>query len=139
VCVGHSNQSYDIQALSPEHAGFIVEVKWDKRAAETGNLYFEIENTRQHQPSGIAATPADVWCHVIGQSDAALLVRTSRMRALLTMQTFRQVHTRGADSNSRGVLVPRRWLEAQSGIVWIELPTVEAFFGELFRGATETS
>ncbi len=138
VRIGYRGQRYDLHVLPPGKAGFSVEVKWDKRAAKTGNLYFEIENTRQHQPSGIAATPADVWCHVVGQSDTALLVRTSRMRALLKTRQFKQVHTQGADSNSRGLLVPRKWLETQAGLLWVELPTVETFFGELFRGAAET-
>ena len=71
----YSDQRYDLHVLPPGKASFSVEVKWDMRAAETGHLYFEIENTRQHR---------------------------------------------------------------SSGIVWIELPTVEAFFGELFHGAAET-
>jgi hypothetical protein len=29
--------------------------------------------------------------------------------------------------------MPRKWLERQRGVAWIELPTVETFFGELFR------
>jgi len=136
VRIGYSGQRYDLHVLPPGKAGFSVEIKWDKRAAQTGNLYFEIENTRQRQPSGIAATTADYWCHVIGEGDEALLVSAVRMRELLKARRFRQVHTQGTDSNSRGLLVPQKWLGAQKGIAWIELPTIEGFFGELFGRAS---
>jgi len=133
VRIGYSGQSYDIHVIPPEGAAFSVEVKWDKRAAETGNCYFEIENTRRGEPSGIAATRADVWCHVIGDGDEAMLVSVGRMRKLLKARRFREVRTQGEDSNSRGLLVPRDWLAQQSGVRWVRLPTVEGFFGELFR------
>ncbi len=133
VRIGYNGQSYDIHVISSHQTAYSVEVKWDKAAARTGNLYFEIENTRHRRPSGIAATAADIWCHVIGSGDEALLVSVARMRALLKSRAFRRVHTAGEDSNSQGLLVPRRWLAQQTGITWIELPTVEDFFGELFR------
>ena len=133
VRIGYSGQSYDIHVISPGGPAFSVEVKWDKRAAKTGNLYFEIENTRRNEPSGIAATRADIWCHVIGQGDEALLASVERMRHLLTKKRFKKVTTRGEDSNSRGLLVPLERITEQKGVRWIELPTVESFFGELFR------
>ncbi len=133
VRIGYSGQSYDLHVLPSHQAGFSVEVKWDKAAARTGNLYFEIENTRQRRLAGIAATTADVWCHVIGAGDEAMLVSVARMRALLKSRRFKQVRTAGEDSNSRGLLAPRQWLREQKGIRWITLPTVEDFFGELFR------
>ncbi len=133
VRIGYSGQSYDIHVLPSDRPGFSVEVKWDKRAAATGNLYFEIENTRQHRPSGVASTQADYWCHVIGDGDEAMLASVALMRKLLKARPFREVRTRGEDSNSRGLLIPRDWLSQQKGIAWIELPTVADFFGELFR------
>jgi len=138
VRIGYSGQRYDLHVLPPGKSGFSVEVKWDKRAAETSNLYFEVENTRQRHPSGIAATPADVWCHVIGEGDMALLASVTRMRELLRSRRFKEVRTRAADSNSRGLLVPGKWLAAQKGIEWIKLPTVEEFFGELFHRRPDT-
>lgn len=41
VRIGFSGQRYDLHVLLAGGAGFGVEVKWDKRAGETGNLYFE--------------------------------------------------------------------------------------------------
>ena len=137
VRLGYTDQRYDLHVIPPgDKPPFSVEIKWDKRAGETGNLYFEIENTRQDAPSGIAGTTADYWCHVIGQGDEALLGSVAKMRALLKSGRFKTVRTRAEDSNSRGVLVPRKWLEQQKGIAWIALPTVEDFFGELFRAGS---
>ena len=124
---------YDIEVQPPEGARFHVEVKWDKRAGETGNLYFEVENTRQGQPSGIRATTADYWCHVLGDGGEALVAPVPALRAFLEQGAFRRVDTRGADSNSRGLLVPRSALEALQPIRWARLPTVEEFMGEVFR------
>ncbi len=133
VRIGYTGQRYDLSVILPKKPRFSVEVKWDKRAGETGNLYFEIKNTRRDEPSGIAATTADFWCHVIGEGNEALLVATSQLRRLLRSKKLRRVETKAEDGNSLGLLAPRAWLEAQEEIVWIALPTVEEFFGELFR------
>jgi hypothetical protein len=128
---------YDIEVLQPAGKLFHVEVKWDKRASGTGNLYFEIENTRQRRPSGIAATTADRWCHVLGDGHEAIFIDTPKLRSLLRAGRFKSVSTSGLDSNSRGLLVPRPFLEASKDVDFVELPTVEGFFGEVFgRGAT---
>ena len=128
VRIGYSGQRYDLSVLSAQNEHFSVEVKWDKRAAATGNLYFEVENTRRRQASGIAGTTADLWCHVLAEGDEALLARTSTLRSFLTNGKFRSIQTNAKDSNSRGFLVSRGALTMQSEIRWIELPTVESFF-----------
>ncbi|MGI5862043.1 MAG: hypothetical protein ACOX6T_08285 [Myxococcales bacterium] len=133
VRIGFCDGRYDLQVQPPGKPELHVEVKWDKRAGETGNLYFEVENTRQRCPSGVMSTTADWWCHVLGDGDEALLVEVKALRAFLASGGFRSVHTQGADSNSRGLLVPRARLSALSGALWVRLPTVESFFGEVFR------
>ena len=42
-----------------------VEVKCDWHSAKSGNMAFEIWNTRQNEPSGLTATTADHWIHVL--------------------------------------------------------------------------
>lgn len=133
VRIGFRAQRYDLDVRLPEGKQFSLEVKWDKAAARTGNVYFELRNTRQNAPSGLAATDAEYWCHVIGTGDEALFARSARLREVLAQGDFRLVNTRGEDSNSQGKLVPLKLLLAQADIYWIHLPTVEAFFGELFR------
>ena len=83
------------------------------------------------------STSADLWCHVLGEGEQALLVRVPRLRQFLQGGGFRSVHTGGADSNSRGLLVPRAALEGPD-FGWIVLPTVEDYFGAVFRQATST-
>ena len=136
VRVGFTDGRYDIQAQAPGGTLHHVEVKWDKRGGETGNLYFEVENTRQQRPSGVMGTSADLWCHVLGDRAEALLVPVAVLRTFLEQGSYRSVHTRGADSNSRGLLVPRAALDGCSGARWIRLPSVEQFFGEIFREGT---
>lgn len=135
VCIGFCDGRYDIEARTDQGGTWHVEVKWDKRAAESGRLYFEVENTRQRKPSGVMGTSADVWCHVLGAGDEALMVRVPRLRQFLEEGRFRSVHTGGADSNSRGLLVPRERLDAP-GFRWVRLPTVEDYFGEVFRAGS---
>lgn len=130
--IGFRDGRYDIEALTPKGRTFHVEVKWDKRAAATGNLYFEVENTRQRAPSGVMSTTADWWCHVLGEGDEACLVPVRALRVFLTDGKFRSVHTGGADSNSRGLLVPRQAMTAPE-FRWFRPPTVEEYFGAVFR------
>ena len=42
-----------------------VEVKYDEMEAKTGNIAIEIYNPRSGKPSGLTATKADLWCHVL--------------------------------------------------------------------------
>lgn len=42
-----------------------VEVKFDKRSAETGNLALEYWNPLRNKPSGLLATRASLWVHVL--------------------------------------------------------------------------
>ncbi len=133
VRIGFHDGRYDIELRAPKGQQHHVEVKWDKRAGETGNLYFEVENTNRREASGVMGTSADLWCHVLGEGREAYLVPVAKLRAFLEAGSFRSVHTRGADSNSRGLLVPRAALERCQAGRWISLPSVEDFFGQVFR------
>lgn len=134
--IGFCNGRYDISLLRTGHEVRRVEVKWDKRGGETGNLYFEVENTRQKTASGIMATTADVWCHVLGSGERALLAPVEGLREFLGRGGFRSVNTVGADSNSRGLLVPLDSTSAIEKARWVRLPTIEEYFGEIFRRGT---
>ena len=59
--------------LSAAQAGtgyevFTVEVKYDEMQAKTGNIAIEIYNPRSAKPSGLTATKATLWCHVLQDS-----------------------------------------------------------------------
>lgn len=44
---------------------FTVEVKYDEMQSKTGNIAIEIYNPRSAKPSGLTATKATLWCHVL--------------------------------------------------------------------------
>lgn len=134
VRIGFDGARYDITLVSPKGRRR-VEVKWDKRAAGTGRLYFEVENTRQRAASGIMATTADIWCHVLGEGDRALIVAVPALRDFLSAGGFQSVHTGGYDSNSRGLLVPLKAIPQGRPFHRVRLPSVEEYFGELYRRA----
>tara|TARA_Y100001938_G_scaffold142131_1_gene212898 strand:+ start:1145 stop:1642 length:498 start_codon:yes stop_codon:yes gene_type:complete len=47
---------------------FTVEVKYDEMQHLTGNLAIEFYNCKSNKPSGLSATKADLWCHVLKES-----------------------------------------------------------------------
>lgn len=126
---------YDIEVRAGDGTTYHIEVKWDRRAGQSGNLYFEIENTTKRAASGIAATTADQWCHVIGEGPEAILAPVHNLRSMLQAGSFRAVNTTGPDSNSRGLLVPLAVVRRYPGVEIVKLPTVEDFFGALFADA----
>ena len=135
VRIGFDGARYDITLISPRGGRRRVEVKWDKRAADTGRLYFEVENTRQRAPSGVMATTADIWCHVLGEGEKALLIDVPSLREFLEAGKFTSVNTQGADSNSRGLLVPLAGLAKGGPFKRVKLPTVPDYFGQLYERA----
>ncbi len=128
---GHGSSS---QATAKEPIK--VEVKWDRRAGETGRLYFEVRNTRQNKPSGLASSNADLWCQVIGEDGRkALMIPVvwllGWVQAGGESGRFSKLRTGGKDSNSEGYLVPLKDLLAEPKAKQIVLPTPQEFFGGL--------
>ena len=68
----HSGAFYDWDlSVSQQVTGyevFTVEVKYDEMQAKTGNIAIEIYNPRSAKPSGLTATKATLWCHVLQDS-----------------------------------------------------------------------
>lgn len=135
--LGFDGKSYDITVVpGPDfgsRAPFRVEVKWDKHAAQTGNLYFETRNPRSGKDTGVISSQADWWCHVLGEGQRALLMPLPRLREWLTEGGFKEVSTRGVDSNSRGLLVPLRQALQEKKFLQVDLPTPEEFFADLLQ------
>ena len=50
------------------HEIFTIEVKYDEMQSKTGNVAIEIYNPRSAKPSGLSATKANLWCHVLQDS-----------------------------------------------------------------------
>lgn len=136
VNIGFRRGRYDLDVIdSTAEKRFSVEVKWDQRSADTNNLYFECRNTRQNKSSGLYGTDAQYWCHVLGSGESALFCGAPLLRREVLARKTRTVRTGGRDSNSEGHLVPLSALLDPPLGRWIELPTVEQFFGEIYRAS----
>ncbi len=61
---------WDLSAAQVDtgHEAFTVEVKYDEMQAKTGNIAIEIYNPRSAKASGLTATKATFWCHVLQDS-----------------------------------------------------------------------
>jgi len=57
---------------------FTVEVKYDEMQAKTGNIAIEIYNSRSGKPSGLTATKATLWCHVL--QDSAWITSVEKLK-----------------------------------------------------------
>lgn len=63
-----SDWDLSVAQLETGYEVFTVEVKYDEMQAKTGNIAIEIYNPRSGKPSGLTATKADLWCHVLQDS-----------------------------------------------------------------------
>lgn len=83
---------------------FKVEVKSDRRALVTGNLYIEVYS--RSKPSGISTTDADYWIYKIDGIDTTIIIPTSRLKELVKTH-YKGLFKHGGDhDSSRGVLIP---------------------------------
>ncbi len=64
---------YDI-TVSKGKLKFTIEVKYDVMSCKTLNVAIEYHNSRADQPSGINATLADVWAHLIPEKDGSISI-----------------------------------------------------------------
>ncbi len=88
---------------------FTVEVKYDRRAAETGNIFLE---TRCNDiASGLAGTKADYWVHVL--EEGAWGARVDRLRELVDRDLAIHGSIKGMAGDglrAEGVVFPKDWM-----------------------------
>lgn len=87
-------------------SGKKVEVKSDRLAEKTGNIYIEYES--RGKPSGIMTTEADVWVYKFGEGKALIYELDILRRRLnkLVAENKARVGVKGGDNNtSLGILV----------------------------------
>jgi len=84
--------------------GFKIEVKSDRMAHKTGNIYIEVYS--RGKESGISTTIAHYWIYRINTNDTAILISTKRLKELVKL-FHKGKFTKGGDNNtSLGVLIP---------------------------------
>tara|TARA_Y100000996_G_scaffold411382_1_gene395426 strand:- start:353 stop:712 length:360 start_codon:yes stop_codon:yes gene_type:complete len=90
------------QALAAIFEGKKVEVKRDRKARLTGNVFVEYES--RGKPSGISTSEADYWCFVI--EETFILITSSSLKAIVEPLKGTDKERRGGDNNtSVGVLI----------------------------------
>jgi hypothetical protein len=81
-----------------------VEVKYDQRAVETGNIFVEISS--RGKPSGIYTTESDYFIYVLNGTNSMLVFETPRFRYLIEKLKEKAWIIRGGDCNtSEGLLL----------------------------------
>jgi len=60
---------------------FTVEVKYDEMENKTGNIAIEVRNSGSDSLSGITATKADLWCHVL--VDSVWITSVNRLKEFI--------------------------------------------------------
>ena len=90
------------QALAAIFEGKKVEVKRDRKARRTGNIFVEYES--RGKPSGISTSEADYWCFVV--EETFILLTTQRLKEIVEPLKGTDKERRGGDNNtSVGVLL----------------------------------
>ena len=84
-----------------------VELKYDMKAAQTGNLYIEIsektdEDDKEFFPSGIYAS-GNSWIYIIGNYHILYIFATATLRLLHSQNRYKEVGI----PTSNGFLLPR--------------------------------
>lgn len=88
--------------------GARLEVKSDRQAVDTGNVFVEYES--RGKPGGIAATESDWWVQEI-EPDVFVVMRVERMKRLVRRRLDRYGYVLGGDAKtSKGVLLRRNEL-----------------------------
>ena len=85
--------------------GLKVEVKFDRMAHLTGNLFVEVYS--RGAKSGISVTQANYWIFRIKEKSYALIVNTEKLKELCRIVYQTDGLVKGGDNNtSDGVLIP---------------------------------
>lgn len=93
---------YDVVLKSPHFPALKYECKYDVYAARSGNLAIETWNTKKNIPSGISATTADYWIHILSEKEIWVCPVTDLRSIINRVPPVRIVD--GGDNNSQMML-----------------------------------
>ena len=77
-----------------------VEVKYDEYENRSGNIAIEVFNTRLNKPSGIMATKAYFWAHVLKNGEI-YLTTTKKLKEYARRRKPHRVIASGGDNNAK--------------------------------------
>lgn len=88
-----------------------IEVKHDRKSADTGNIYLEYECLKRGKwcKSGIAVSTARLWVFVLVKDEFAIVITTERLKAL-ARNSYKNVKRRKEERDgshpTKGVVIP---------------------------------
>lgn len=87
---------------------FTCEVKFDLMAARTGNVAIEFHNTKKDAPSGLNATKANIWAHLIydDSNKTVWITSVSKLRKYCTEVVPKRIVKNAGDNNANLLLYP---------------------------------
>jgi len=93
-------REWDVQATFYNKDTVTFEVKYDLYAAKSGNIAIEFFNSKSGTPSGLTATTADIWCHVITNPMSIWLTSVTSLKKFCEENKPFKTITAGGDDNS---------------------------------------
>lgn len=85
----------------------LIEVKYDLKALDTGNVFVEYES--RGNPSGIATSHSDWYCFAIGDTFHFIKTKELSNRCRKYLKSNRDI-LGGDDNTSKGILLPTKEL-----------------------------
>jgi hypothetical protein len=100
-----TRQDYDLQCQLGKKK-FTCEVKFDVYAAKSSNLCIEYHNTKKDKPSGLMATKALLWAHIIldGDNKVAFITSVKKLKEFCEKEVPVKKITSGGDNNANLLL-----------------------------------
>lgn len=88
------------------NSGKKIEVKFDRMAHKTGNIFIEYMSRGKY--SGIATTQADYWIYKIDQTGVAIILDVFKLKEKLRGYYTNGMYLKdgGDDDTSKGFLIP---------------------------------
>lgn len=90
---------YDIEAILPNKV-ITLEAKFDLYCARSGNIAIEFYNPKKAKDSGVNATKADLWAHVITSPMSVWITSVKALKEFIGTVPAHKTVTCGGDDNS---------------------------------------
>lgn len=102
---------WDIEC-SNDQCRFKIEVKYDRKCAETGNFAIEVHNPKANRPTGLSVTKSELWSHVLSENEI-LITSVSNLKSFIKKTEPKKIIQFGGDGNAQ------LWIYRKEDIVTI--------------------
>lgn len=95
----NKTKAFDLEVFH-ENLRKTLEIKYDIYAARSGNIAIEYFNPKTCKPSGITATEADFWVHVLTGESGIWITSVSQLKSFIDNNKPHKVIEAGGDNNA---------------------------------------